>query len=194
MAQAWKALLKNNGASSPAPFSASPSTSAISHRYLPLSWTEPQDDTDIEMNEIAPTSRLGARFTDGEDTEKQDTSMMEKGSTLAPTSSNKSSDYYANSTAGLDHKQENWKAERKLLFKLDILILPLAMMLYLRFVIQFCIMESCAETPNSIVPIWTVCGGPSISDLGIRTDFLLFITHQAATLVMPGLPAYKQTF
>jgi hypothetical protein len=68
----------------------------------------------------------GTRFA----TDKAEVNELEKGSTLAPTASQRSTGYAA-STAGLDHKSETSKAERKLLFKLDILILPLAMLLYL---------------------------------------------------------------
>lgn len=69
-----------------------------------------------------------ARFAESE---KVDVSEVEKASTgLALTESQRSTGY-AVSTAGLDHKHETSKAERKLVFKLDILILPLAMLLYL---------------------------------------------------------------
>jgi hypothetical protein len=80
------------------------------------------------MADITPS----ARFADLHDNEKPELSEMEKASgQLALTESQRSSAGYANSTAGLDHKQEISKAERKLVFKLDILILPLAMLLYL---------------------------------------------------------------
>ncbi|KAJ7176139.1 major facilitator superfamily domain-containing protein [Mycena crocata] len=83
------------------------------------------DQKDSEKTERAP-----ARFAeDVADTE---------GGRIQPTVTNTTLDTekggssaYANSTAGIDHKVESRKAERKLLFKLDILILPLAVLLYL---------------------------------------------------------------
>lgn len=69
-----------------------------------------------------------ARFASSSlDQEKGD--ALYKENTLATT--DRSSTGYAASTAGLDHKHQNAVSERKLLFKLDILILPLCMMLYL---------------------------------------------------------------
>ncbi|KAJ7826789.1 major facilitator superfamily domain-containing protein [Mycena olivaceomarginata] len=47
------------------------------------------------------------------------------------TDAEKGSTSYAASTTGLDHKIESNKVERRLLFKLDIVILPLAVLLYL---------------------------------------------------------------
>ncbi|KAJ7342937.1 major facilitator superfamily domain-containing protein [Mycena albidolilacea] len=47
------------------------------------------------------------------------------------TDAEKGSTSYAASTTGLDHKIETSRAERRLLFKLDIVILPLAVLLYL---------------------------------------------------------------
>ncbi|KAL8291709.1 hypothetical protein RQP46_001967 [Phenoliferia psychrophenolica] len=58
---------------------------------------------------MSPTLTNGTNFTD-----------TEKGSTA-----------YASSTTGEDHRVESAKAERRLLFKLDILIMPLAVLLYL---------------------------------------------------------------
>ena len=81
------------------------------------------------MASTAPSARFAEPANDNE---KVEISEMEKASGgLALTESQRSSSGYAASTAGLDHKAENAKAERKLVFKLDILILPLAMLLYL---------------------------------------------------------------
>ncbi|KAM0751708.1 MFS general substrate transporter [Meredithblackwellia eburnea MCA 4105] len=73
--------------------------------------------------------RQGARFAD-------DGATAEAGD-IHPTITNvtqdteKASTGYANSTTGLDHRVESSKAERRLLWKLDILIIPLAALLYL---------------------------------------------------------------
>ncbi|KAJ7778849.1 major facilitator superfamily domain-containing protein [Mycena maculata] len=76
--------------------------------------------------------RAPARFAEDVDDSKQE------GGPIHPTVTNttngdteKGSSAYAASTAGLDHRSEYTKAERRLLFKLDIIILPLAALLYL---------------------------------------------------------------
>lgn len=69
-----------------------------------------------------------ARFADPE---KQISTSNDKSTTITATESHGASSGYAASTAGLTHKVQNRKAERLLLFKLDILVIPLAMLLYL---------------------------------------------------------------
>ncbi|KAF7340529.1 Major facilitator superfamily domain-containing protein [Mycena sanguinolenta] len=67
-----------------------------------------------------------ARFA--EDT-KQDGGAIHK--TVTNTTDTEKGSSYAASTAGVDHRIESTKAERRLLLKLDVVILPLAVLLYL---------------------------------------------------------------
>ncbi|OWZ39201.1 high-affinity nicotinic acid transporter [Cryptococcus neoformans C23] len=67
---------------------------------------------DVDAEKQSPLHPIGTRTTEGGDTEK--------GSTR-----------YAESESGLLYKKEHKKAERKLLMKLDVAILPFAVLLYL---------------------------------------------------------------
>ncbi|KAJ7730953.1 major facilitator superfamily domain-containing protein [Mycena olivaceomarginata] len=81
-------------------------------------------------NKEAEKPQREARFAD--DT-KQDGGPLHK--TITDTTNGadteKGSSTYAASTTGLDHRIETSKAERRLLLKLDVIILPLAVLLYL---------------------------------------------------------------
>ncbi|KAJ7506104.1 major facilitator superfamily domain-containing protein [Mycena galericulata] len=85
-------------------------------------------DMDAEKPTVQQSERVPARFA--EDTKHE-------GGPFQPTYTNTSvgdtekSSGYAVSTTGIDHRVESIKAERRLLFKLDIVILPLAVLLYL---------------------------------------------------------------
>ncbi|BGP13076.1 hypothetical protein JCM10213v2_000995 [Rhodosporidiobolus nylandii] len=73
-----------------------------------------------EMQEVSHHER-GARFADGESLAATTTTDTEKAG----------SSKYASSTLGLEHREASKKEERRLVRKLDVLILPLAVLLYL---------------------------------------------------------------
>ena len=69
----------------------------------------------------------GARFADTAYTGDKEKGELDRQITTTDNDSSR----YAASAAGLDHKHQNKVAERKLLFKLDVILLPLCMVLYL---------------------------------------------------------------
>ncbi|GAA5880205.1 hypothetical protein JCM3774_006085 [Rhodotorula dairenensis] len=80
---------------------------------------EKLDAGEQERNEYAGTR--GARFADGQSLAEYTTTASEKAG----------SSRYADSESGLEHVKASKAAERKLVRKLDVLILPLAILLYL---------------------------------------------------------------
>ncbi|KAK4698779.1 hypothetical protein P7C70_g7490, partial [Phenoliferia sp. Uapishka_3] len=75
----------------------------------------------------------GARFAADvrEDTVSKDNEMKPTLTNTTNATDTEKGSGYASSTTGLDHRVQTSKAERRLLFKLDILIIPLAVLLYL---------------------------------------------------------------
>lgn len=69
----------------------------------------------------------GARFVDMADTGDKEKGELDRQITTTDNDSSR----YAASAAGLDHKHQIAVAERKLLLKLDLILLPLCMVLYL---------------------------------------------------------------
>ncbi|GAA5991558.1 hypothetical protein JCM10908_005762 [Rhodotorula pacifica] len=76
---------------------------------------------DEEQREYTKPATTGARFADGQSLSEFTTNASEKGGSSG----------YASSTIGLDHAEVSKHAEKRLVRKLDRLILPLAVLLYL---------------------------------------------------------------
>ncbi|KAJ7613445.1 major facilitator superfamily domain-containing protein [Roridomyces roridus] len=76
-------------------------------------------------------SEKQARFAAEQPTHVEGTPIQPTVTNTTTGDTEKGSSKYAASTTGLDHRLETSKAERRLLFKLDIIILPLAVLLYL---------------------------------------------------------------
>jgi hypothetical protein len=140
---AYRAAPQDSTGSAPFFFQGSttlPSTSSTN--YTALAGAEPyEDDEELEDGEEeayemqekshTDTARNGTtRFADPEK-QHQEVLKTERDPTLAPIESQTGSSRYASSEAGLTHKKQTWVAERKLLLKLDVVVLPLAMLLYL---------------------------------------------------------------
>ncbi|KAJ7917718.1 major facilitator superfamily domain-containing protein [Mycena leptocephala] len=77
------------------------------------------------------TQHREARFAEDTDTKHEGGPIHQTVTNTTNGDTEKGSSAYAASTTGLDHRAETYKAERHLLFKLDIIILPLAVLLYL---------------------------------------------------------------
>ncbi|KAJ7738997.1 major facilitator superfamily domain-containing protein [Mycena metata] len=80
-------------------------------------------------NEKPSVAHREARFAD--DSKQTEGGPIRKTVTNTTNGDTEKGSSYAASTTGLDHRVETTKAERRLLFKLDIIILPLAVLLYL---------------------------------------------------------------
>ncbi|ORY82359.1 major facilitator superfamily domain-containing protein [Leucosporidium creatinivorum] len=93
---------------------------------------DPEKNTPTEQQK--EHVRTGARFADdvqdGQD-QLHPTLTTQTAQTGVTEDSEKDSSRYASSTAGLEFRAETHRAERRLLWKLDVLIIPLAVLLYL---------------------------------------------------------------
>lgn len=83
-------------------------------------------DSSAEKHSTTHAENTGARFALPEDDEQLRNTV-----TMDTEKGTDASSAYANSTIGLEMRAERKKSERKLLLKLDVVILPLAFFLYL---------------------------------------------------------------
>ncbi|KAJ7675567.1 major facilitator superfamily domain-containing protein [Mycena rosella] len=85
----------------------------------------------VEKTASEHRERAPARFAEDVDSKDAEGGRIQPTMTNTTLDTEKGSGAYASSTTGIDHRVESNKAERRLLFKLDIVILPLAVLLYL---------------------------------------------------------------
>ncbi|GAA5900441.1 hypothetical protein JCM6882_001247 [Rhodosporidiobolus microsporus] len=87
----------------------------------PVKTVKVEEMQEVSHNERAPSRTAGARFADGDSLAATTTTDTEKAG----------SSKYASSIIGLEHAKASKVEERRLVRKLDVLILPLAVLLYL---------------------------------------------------------------